>query len=152
MKIVLQRVKEASVTIDGEIHGAIGKGYMILVGFNEEDNHEIIDRLVEKVIHLRVFEDENQKMNRSLLDVKGSILSISQFTLYADCHKGRRPSFINAAKPDISSPLYDYFNECLRNQGIHVETGIFGADMKCALINDGPVTIVLDSDELIPHK
>ncbi len=152
MKIVLQRVKEASVTIDGEIHGAIGKGYMILVGFNEEDNHEIIDRLVEKVIHLRVFEDENQKMNRSLLDVEGSILSISQFTLYADCRKGRRPSFINAAKPDISSPLYDYFNECLRNQGIHVETGIFGADMKCALINDGPVTIVLDSDELIAHK
>lgn len=152
MKIVLQRVKEASVTIDGEIHGAIGKGYMILVGFNEEDNHEIIDRLVEKVIHLRVFEDENQKMNRSLLDVEGSILSISQFTLYADCRKGRRPSFINAAKPNISSPLYDYFNECLRNQGIHVETGTFGADMKCALINDGPVTIVLDSDELIPHK
>ena len=152
MKIVLQRVKEASVTIDGEIHGTIGKGYMILVGFNEEDNHEIIDRLVEKVIHLRVFEDENQKMNRSLLDVEGSILSISQFTLYADCRKGRRPSFINAAKPDISSPLYDYLNECLRNQGIHVETGIFGADMKCALINDGPVTIVLDSDELIPHK
>lgn len=152
MKIVLQRVKEANVTIDGEIHGAIGKGYMILVGFNEEDNHEIIDRLVEKVIHLRVFEDENQKMNRSLLDVEGSILSISQFTLYADCRKGRRPSFINAAKPDISSPLYDYFNECLRNQGIHLETGIFGADMKCALINDGPVTIVLDSDELIPHK
>ena len=152
MKIVLQRVKEASVTIDGEIHGAIGKGYMILVGFNEEDNNEIIDRLVEKVIHLRVFEDENQKMNRSLLDVEGSILSISQFTLYADCRKGRRPSFINAAKPDISSPLYDYFNECFRNQGIKVEKGIFGADMKCALINDGPVTIVLDSDELIPHK
>ena len=148
MKIVLQRVKEASVTIDGEIHGAIGKGYMILVGFNEEDNHEIIDRLVEKVIHLRVFEDENQKMNRSLLDVEGSILSISQFTLYADCRKGRRPSFINAAKPDISSPLYDYFNECLRNQGIHVETGIFGADMKVSLLNDGPFTILLDSAEI----
>ena len=146
MKIVLQRVKEASVTIDGEIHGAIGKGYMILVGFNEEDNHEIIDRLVEKVIHLRVFEDENQKMNRSLLDVEGSILSISQFTLYADCRKGRRPSFINAAKPDISSPLYDYFNECLRNQGIHVETGIFGADMKVGLVNDGPVTIILEKN------
>ena len=152
MKIVLQRVKEASVTIDGEVHGAIGKGYMVLVGFNEEDNHEIIDRLVEKVIHLRVFEDENQKMNRSLLDVEGSILSISQFTLYADCRKGRRPSFIDAAKPDVSSPLYDYFNECLRNHGVHVETGVFGADMKCALINDGPVTIVLDSNELMPHK
>ena len=144
MKIVLQRVKEASVTIDGEIHGAIGKGYMILVGFNEEDNHEIIDRLVEKVIHLRVFEDENQKMNRSLLDVEGSILSISQFTLYADCRKGRRPSFINAAKPDISSPLYDYFNECLRNQGIHVETGIFGAEMEVSITNDGPITIILE--------
>ena len=148
MKIVLQRVKEASVTIDGEVHGAIGKGYMILVGFNEEDNHEIIDRLVEKVIHLRVFEDENQKMNRSLLDVEGSILSISQFTLYADCRKGRRPSFINAAKPDVSSPLYDYFNESLRNQRIHVETGIFGADMKVSLLNDGPFTILLDSVEI----
>ena len=148
MRIVLQRVKEASVTIDGEIHGAIGKGYMILVGFNEEDNHEIIDRLVEKVIHLRVFEDENQKMNRSLLDVEGSILSISQFTLYADCRKGRRPSFINAAKPDISSPLYDYFNQAMQAQGIHVETGVFGANMKIDLCNDGPVTIVLDSEEI----
>ena len=129
MRIVLQRVKEASVTIDGEVHGAINKGYMILVGFNNDDTHEIIDRLVER-----------------------SILSISQFTLYADCRKGRRPSFIDAAKPDISSPLYDYFNESLRSQGIHVETGIFGADMKCALINDGPVTIVLDSDDIMPRK
>lgn len=152
MRVILQRAKEANVQIDGEIHGAIDKGYMILVGFNAEDNHQIIDKLVDKIIHLRVFEDENKKMNRSLLDVDGAILSISQFTLYADCRKGRRPSFIDAAKPDISSPLYDYFNEALRNKGIHVETGIFGADMKVSLVNDGPVTIVLDSDELIPQK
>lgn len=146
MRIVLQRVKEASVTIDGEVHGAINKGYMILVGFNNDDTHEIIDRLVEKVIHLRVFEDENQKMNRSLIDVEGSILSISQFTLYADCHKGNRPSFSYAGKPAIAEPLYIYFNEYLRKIGIHVEEGIFGADMKVDLLNDGPVTIILDSD------
>lgn len=152
MRAVLQRVKEADVKIEGKVYGSIKKGYMILVGFNADDNQQIIDRLVEKIIHLRVFEDENQKMNRSLVDVEGSILSISQFTLYADCRKGRRPSFIDAAKPDISSPLYDYFNEALKNKGIHVETGIFGADMKVSLINDGPVTIVLDSDELIPKK
>lgn len=146
MRIVLQRVKEASVTIDGEVHGAINKGYMILVGFNNDDTHEIIDRLVEKVIHLRVFEDENQKMNRSLIDVEGSILSISQFTLYADCHKGNRPSFSYAGKPAIAEPLYIYFNEYLRKIGIHVEEGIFGADMKVDLLNDGPVTIILDSN------
>ena len=146
MRIVLQRVKEASVTIDGEVHGAINKGYMILVGFNNDDTHEIIDRLVEKVIHLRVFEDENQKMNLSLIDVEGSILSISQFTLYADCHKGNRPSFSYAGKPAIAEPLYMYFNEYLRKIGIHVEEGIFGADMKVDLLNDGPVTIILDSD------
>ena len=128
------------------------RGLVVLLGVGKEDNDNDVNYIADKVMNMRVFEDENQKMNRSLLDVEGSILSISQFTLYADCRKGRRPSFINAAKPDISSPLYDYFNECLRNQGIHVETGIFGADMKCALINDGPVTIVLDSDELIPHK
>ena len=148
MKIVLQRVKEASVTIDGEVYGAINKGYMILVGFNNDDTHEIIDRLVEKVIHLRVFEDENQKMNRSLIDVEGFILSISQFTLYADCKKGNRPSFTNAGKPDLATTLYDQFNQKLQEQGMHVETGIFGADMKIELLNDGPVTIVLDSKEL----
>ena len=148
MRIVLQRVKEASVTIDGEVHGAINKGYMILVGFNNDDTHEIIDRLVEKVIHLRVFEDENQKMNRSLIDVEGSILSISQFTLYADCKKGNRPSFTNAGKPDLATVLYDQFNQKLQDQGMHVEKGIFGADMKIELLNDGPVTIVLDSKEL----
>ncbi len=147
MRAVIQRVKHASVTIDGNVNGKIDKGYMILVGFNNEDTHEIIDKMVNKIVHLRIFEDENDKMNRSLLDVNGDILSISQFTLYADAKKGRRPSFIEAAKPDISSPLYDYFNEKL-SEYTHVETGIFGADMKVELLNDGPVTLILDSKEL----
>ena len=152
MRVVIQRAKNAKCTIDGQITGQIDYGYCIFVGFNNEDTNEIIDKMIHKILFLRIFEDENGKMNKSIQDVEGSILSISQFTLYADCHKGRRPSFIDAAKPDISSPLYDYFNKSLRTQGIHVETGIFGADMKCALINDGPVTIVLDSDDIMPRK
>lgn len=148
MRIVLQRVSHASVTIEGQVHGQINQGYMILVGFKDEDDEAIIDRMVDKIIHLRVFEDDQGKMNLSLLDVKGAILSISQFTLYANSRKGRRPSFVEAAKPDISSPLYDLFNVRLEEAGIHVEKGIFGADMKCELLNDGPVTILLDSDEL----
>ncbi|WP_173428135.1 D-aminoacyl-tRNA deacylase [Sharpea azabuensis] len=148
MRIVLQRVSHASVTIEGQVHGQINQGYMILVGFKGEDDEAIIDRMVDKVIHLRVFEDDQGKMNLSLLDVKGAILSISQFTLYANSRKGRRPSFVEAAKPGISSPLYDLFNSRLEEAGIHVEKGIFGADMKCELLNDGPVTILLDSDEL----
>ena len=152
MRLVIQRVKHASVEIDGAIHGKINQGYMILVGIQNEDTREIVEKMAEKVAKLRIFTDEEDKMNLNLSQVDGSILSISQFTLYADCRKGRRPSFIDAAKPDISSPLYDYFNESLRNQGIHVETGIFGADMKCALINDGPVTILLDSDDIMPRK
>ena len=148
MRIVLQRVSHASVTIEGQVHGQINQGYMILVGFKDEDDEGIIDRMVDKIIHLRVFEDDQGKMNLSLLDVKGAILSISQFTLYANSRKGRRPSFVEAAKPDISSPLYDLFNARLEEAGIHVEKGIFGADMKCELLNDGPVTILLDSDEL----
>jgi len=149
MKIVVQRVKESQVVIEGKVNGQIGQGYMLLVGFCETDTKEIVDKMIEKVIHLRVFEDENGKMNQSLLDVNGSILSISQFTLYADCRKGRRPSFIAAAKPDIAIPLYDYFNEKINNLGIHIETGIFGADMKVSLINDGPVTILLDSADIV---
>jgi len=148
MRVVLQRVSEASVTIDGRVHGAIGQGYMALVGFDAQDNDEIIERMAEKIVHLRVFEDENEKMNLSLLDVGGDILSISQFTLYADCRKGRRPSFIDAAKPSVSSPLYDRFNDELRTLGVKVETGVFGAMMDVALVNDGPTTIVLDSDTL----
>ena len=148
MKLVIQRVKESSVTIDGHVNGQIQKGFMVLVGFCQGDNEKIIDKMVDKMIHLRIFEDEEGKMNKSLFDVNGEILSISQFTLYADCRKGRRPGFSDAAKPDIAIPLYDYFNQCIKNQGIHVETGIFGADMKVSLLNDGPVTILLDSKEI----
>ncbi len=148
MKLVIQKVKESSVTINQEVVGEIGEGLMVLVGFTNGDNQQIIDKMINKLIHLRIFIDENEKMNLSLLDVKGSILSISQFTLYADCKKGRRPSFIDAARPETASPLYDYFNEALVAQGIKVEKGVFGADMKVSLINDGPITIVLDSQEL----
>ena len=147
MRIVLQRVKEASVTIDGEVHGAINKGYMILVGFNNDDTHEIIDRLVEKVIHLRVFEDENQKMNKSILDVNGEILSISQFTLQADTKKGNRPSFIKAMNYEKAKEMYELFNNKLKDKKINVYTGIYGADMKVSITNDGPVTIILESRE-----
>lgn len=148
MKVVVQRVSESSVTIDGCVQGSIQKGFMVLVGFCPDDTKGIVDKMVDKVIGLRVFEDENGKMNLSLQDVNGSILSISQFTLYADCIKGRRPSFISAAKPDLAIPLYDYFNEKIREHGVHLQTGIFGADMKVALVNDGPVTILLDSQEI----
>lgn len=149
MRLVVQKVKYASVTINEKVNGKIEKGFMVLVGFTHKDTKEIVDKMVDKMIHLRIFEDENGKMNLSLQDVEGSILSVSQFTLYADCKKGRRPSFIDAAKPDIAVPLYDYFNQKISEQGINVETGIFGADMKVELLNDGPVTIILDSQEII---
>lgn len=149
MRLVIQRVDEASVEIEGKINGAIKKGFMILVGINNEDNEIIIDKMVDKLIHLRIFEDENEKLNLSLLDVKGEILSISQFTLYANCKKGRRPSFLEAAKPNVSKPLYDYFNEKIKEYGVHVETGIFGAMMNVSLINSGPTTIILDSQEIL---
>lgn len=147
MKIVIQRVKESSVEIDGVIHGKIKNGFMTLVGFCPTDTTKTVDKMIDKMINLRIFEDENGKMNLSLNDVQGSILSISQFTLYADCRKGRRPSFIDAAKPDIAIPLYDYYNKKIQEAGIHLQTGIFGADMKVSLINDGPVTIILDSSD-----
>ena len=114
-----------------------------------DDNEEIVDKMINKLINLRIFEDENEKLNLSLMDIKGEILSISQFTLYANCKKGRRPSFLDAAKPEISKPLYEYFNKALENAGVHTETGIFGAMMKVSLINDGPTTIILDSKEII---
>lgn len=147
MKVVLQRSKNSKVTINNKINGSIEKGYVALVGFTEGDNEEIIDRMIKKIINLRVFEDENEKMNLSILDVNGSILSISQFTLYANSTKGNRPSFVDALNPTEASRLYDLFNEKLRNF-VNVQTGIFGSDMKVEIYNDGPVTIILDSNEL----
>ena len=148
MKIVIQRVKESSVTIDGKLKGSIQKGYMTLVGFCESDTKAIVDKMIDKMIGLRIFEDDQGKMNLSLADVQGAILSISQFTLYADCNGGNRPSFTGAAKPDKAISLYDYYNQKIQDLGIHVETGVFGADMKVSLLNDGPVTILLDSQDI----
>lgn len=149
MRVVIQRCAQAEVRIDGERVGAIGKGFMLLVGVTEGDTQSDADILAKKTAQLRVFEDSEGKMNLSLNDVGGSILSISQFTLYADCRKGNRPSFIRAARPETAEPLYDYFNRVLREQyGLHVEAGRFGADMQVDFVNDGPVTILLDSMEL----
>ena len=145
MKVVLQRTKKASVTVDNEITGSISHGYMLLVGITHEDSMTDVEYCARKVAELRLFEDEEGKMNRSIHEVGGQILSVSQFTLYADTKKGRRPSFTNAAKPDHAKPLWDAFNETLKDHGLHVETGIFGADMDVALINDGPVTIIIES-------
>ena len=147
MKVLVQRSKNSKVTIDGKVNGQIDHGYVLLVGFTNGDNETIIDKMINKILNLRIFEDENGKMNLSILDTNGSILSISQFTLYANAKEGRRPSFTNALNPTDASKLYDIFNEKLRSQ-IHTETGIFGADMKVEIYNDGPVTIMLDSDEL----
>lgn len=148
MKIVMQRVKKASVTIERNLFSEISEGLLLLVGIEDSDNDEIIEKMAKKCVELRIFEDENGKMNLGLHEIYGSILSISQFTLYADCKKGRRPSFTKAGKPDFSSMMYDKFNDLLRSYNIEVKTGIFGADMKVELLNDGPVTIILDSKEL----
>lgn len=146
MKIVIQKVDNASVSIDSNVVGKIGKGFVVLLGIKNTDTYKDVDYLVKKLINLRVFMDNKDKMNLSLLDVKGELLIISQFTLYGECKKsGNRPSFIEAAKPDIAIPLYEYFiNECKKAIPI-VQTGIFGAHMKVDLINDGPVTIIIDS-------
>lgn len=144
MKVVVQRSKEASVTINNKVVGKIDKGLVLLVGFTTNDNIDIIKYMVDKIINLRIFDDENNVMNKSLKEINGSILSISQFTLYADCKKGRRPSYINALSSDEAKILYDRFNEELRKNNIIVKTGIFKADMQVSLINDGPVTIILE--------
>ena len=144
MRVVLQRVNHAAVSIDGETVGQIKKGYLLLVGPAPDDNDDQLDWMVHKIVNLRVFEDENGKLNRALADVAGEILSISQFTLYADVKRGNRPGFSKAAKPEIAEPSYDRFNEKLRAAGVHVETGSFGADMKVELENDGPVTIIYE--------
>ena len=145
---IVQRVLESSVSVDGETIGKIGKGYMVLIGVGNEDTKEIADKMIKKMVGLRIFEDENGKTNLSLADVKGSLLLISQFTLYANCRKGNRPSFIEAGAPDKAEQLYEYIiSECQKQVPI-VERGKFGADMKVQLINDGPFTIILDSEKL----
>lgn len=147
MRVVLQRTTDAEVRIAGEIKGKIEQGFVALVGITHSDTEEDIQYLVNKTVNLRVFEDENGKMNLSLMDIGGSILSISQFTLYGDCRKGRRPNFMQAAKPDYAEEMYEKWNDMLRSQGITVETGQFGAMMDVAFTNNGPVTILLDSDD-----
>lgn len=147
MRVLVQRSLSSSVSINQKIVGKIDKGLVLLVGFKENDNEQTIDKLVKKIINLRIFDDENGIMNKSLLDINGSILSISQFTLYANTKKGNRPSYIEALNGEQASPLYDLFNKKLREQGINVETGVFGADMKVNITNDGPVTIMLESGD-----
>ena len=146
MKVILQRSKEASVSVDKKIVGRIDNGLVLLVGFNENDTSHEIDYMVDKIINLRIFDDENGIMNKSLLDINRSILSISQFTLYADTKKGRRPSYKSAMSPDKATILYDEFNQKLKNRNIKVATGIFGASMEVSLVNDGPVTIILERE------
>ena len=144
MRVLVQRCDKALVRVNDNVVGSINKGLMILVGFTEGDNFDAIKYMADKVVNLRVFDDENGIMNKSLLDKSYSILSVSQFTLYGDASKGRRPSYVNALNGSLAKPLYDKFNEELRKYGIKVETGIFGGDMKVELINDGPVTIMLE--------
>lgn len=144
MRVVVQRCEEAKVTVEGKVVGQIDKGVMLLVGFTDTDTSKEIDYMVDKVVNLRIFDDENGVMNKSLLDAGGSILSISQFTLYGDASKGRRPSYIKALSGDKATILYDEFNDKLRDQNVHVETGIFGAEMKVTFTNDGPITILLE--------
>lgn len=148
MKFVVQRVTSASVTVQGQIIGAIGQGFLVLIGISQEDTCAIADKMVKKLIGLRIFEDSQNKTNLSLHDVDGGLLLISQFTLYADCRKGNRPSFIQAGKPDMASQLYEYIIGQCREQVPVVQTGSFGADMQVALCNDGPFTILLDSAEI----
>ena len=148
MRVIVQRTSRAEVRIEGQIFGKIGKGFLLLVGVTESDTRADADYLAGKVAQMRVFEDSGGKMNLSLSEVEGQILSVSQFTLYADCRHGNRPSFIQAARPEVAEPLYNYFNDVLRQQyGMHVETGQFGADMKVDLVNNGPVTVILDSKD-----
>ena len=148
MRLVIQRVSQASCTVNDHITGMIDTGYMVLVGFGLQDDETVVRKMAEKMSRLRIFEDENGKINRSIYDVKGKVLSISQFTLYADCRKGNRPSFTDALGGERAVALYEYFNKCLRELDLEVEEGVFGAEMKISLCNEGPITIVLDSEVL----
>ncbi|MBO8172628.1 MAG: D-tyrosyl-tRNA(Tyr) deacylase [Bacillaceae bacterium] len=145
MRVVVQRAKDAAVTVEGETVGKIDHGLVLLVGITHDDDEQDVAFVADKVANLRIFEDEAGKMNLSLLDVGGAVLSVSQFTLYGDCRKGRRPNFMNAARPEQAEPLYEAFNEKLREKGIEVQTGVFGAMMQVSLVNDGPVTLIVES-------
>ena len=149
MRILVQRVKNASVTIDGQLFSQIGQGYLLLVGFSNNDDENIVELMTQKLLNLRICDDSDGKMNLSIIDTKGELLSVSQFTLYADSSKGRRPSFIEACNPERAVQLYDYFNDNLRKSGLKVETGKFRAEMDVQLVNSGPITIMLDSDIII---
>lgn len=149
MRFVIQIVKNAQVVADGELTGKIGRGYAVLIGIGKEDTEEIADKMTDKMLKMRINADENGKTNLALKDVGGSLLLVSQFTLYADYHHGNRPNFLNAAAPDLAVPLYEHIIARCRSAGYDVQTGVFGADMQLTLTNDGPFTIVLDSDEFI---
>lgn len=149
MKAVIQRVTECTVTVDGNITGQIGNGFLVLLGVEQEDTKIQAEKLSAKIAGLRIFTDENDKMNLSLADIGGGVLVVSNFTLCANCRKGRRPNFEAAARPETAEPLYEYFCECMHKNGVEVvEKGIFGADMKVSLLNDGPVTLVIDTKDL----
>src|SRR5437868_4415677 len=148
MRALLQRVSRASVTVDEQVVGQIGQGLLVLLGVGQDDSEVQVKTLVDKIVHLRIFGDDEGKMNRSLLDVGGEVLLISQFTLYADIRKGRRPSFVEAAPPTLAEPLVERFRDAIAAYGLRVETGVFGAHMDVELLNDGPVTIWIDSEEL----
>jgi D-aminoacyl-tRNA deacylase len=148
MRFVIQRVTHASVTVDGEVIGKIGKGFMVLIGVAQEDTKETADKMMRKLLNMRIFEDEQGKTNLALKDVDGQLLMISQFTLYANCKKGNRPSFTEAGAPDMANELYEYCVQMAKEAGFYTQTGSFGADMKVELLNDGPFTIFLDSDKL----
>jgi D-aminoacyl-tRNA deacylase len=146
MKVLVQRAKDASVTVNNEVVGKINEGVMLLVGITHDDDEKIVNYIAEKIVHLRIFEDDEGKMNHSLLDVKGQVLSISQFTLYGDCRKGRRPNYMDAARPEFAEKLYERFNEKLRTYGVDVETGMFGEMMDVKFTNDGPVTLMVEKE------
>ena len=150
MRVVLTTVLEASVEINNKVVGSISRGFLLLVGFTDGDDKETVEKMVDKILSLRVFPDDHGQINISLQEVNGSVLSVSQFTLYANATKGRRPSFVDALRPGEAEPLYDYFNELLEQKHGKVATGVFGADMKVKSINDGPFTLLLDSKELFP--
>ena len=148
MRALVQRVSHASVTIDGVVHGKIGQGFLVLLGITDGDTEDDAVYLADKTVKMRVFTDENDKMNRSLADVGGGLLIVSQFTLYGNCKKGRRPEFLSAARPEVAIPLYEKFVQLCRDKGLHVETGEFGAYMQVESLNDGPVTLIVDTDNL----